>query len=770
MGLFVKGSTLTRFGIADTNYCGPGYANGEFGGKADPNGETTGPVDIACQAHDVSYDKLATSATPASDRLAADAKLMSDLTGLLLSGQLSVEDVALATLMIGAFHGKSLFWDIPAAGLEAVISKALGATPDPLVMAIKFVPYVDPLILDLDGDGLEITPLSQDILFDSDGDTIKTGTAWAGADDGFVVLDRNGNGFIDSGTELFGDETILANGQKAPHGFAALSELDTGSVVNGITVGASDGVFDAKDAQYADLRIWRDLNQDGISQANELKTLLESGVQSIKLGSADTNINYGDAILVQSSIFTRVDGSTGQAGSFILSQNKFVRSFIPITVSDAAKVLPGIKGSGWVRDLQEAASLSPELITLFNQAKDAPTRAGYKDAVANLLREWGNDSDYGSASKQALVAGYGLILSDPLDDQERGWMNKAIKASEADREDYRATLSEADRTNFDAMRERMVGGLEKIHAYEAFTGYTFLNWVQVQGDAINYMPRSAVSSSGRPVEVWVPLSQIIHENRNAFMSSQEGYIRVDIPSPPSGMSHVETLWNRLVDDATSNLMTPLRLWKYLDMVDLVSFDATSVHADFIRLNASLTAASTANTHEGAALLLDIYRSYGVMLDSMGWDGTEQIHTLLQRAVTETDVHTAFSVTGFIFFTPESTSGTEGNDAFAGDVNANSFNAGAGDDLIDGQVGNDNLSGEAGDDVVFGDAGNDNLDGGDGADTLDGGVGNDYLSGSNGADTYHFSRGFGQDTIYEYDGGSGGQDIIRFAADILPGEV
>jgi hypothetical protein len=314
MGLFVQGSTWTQFGIAGTNYCGPGYTNGVLGGEeVNQAGKTTGPVDNACKTHDTSYGAADNSATPASDRLAADAKLMSDLTGLLLSGQLSAADAALATLMIGAFHGKSLFWDIPAAGLEAVISKALGATPDPLVRAIKFVPYVDPLILDLDGDGLEITPLSQGILFDSDGDTIKTGTAWAGADDGFVVLDRNGNGLIDSGTELFGDETILANGQKAPHGFAALSELDTGSVVNGITVGASDGEFDAKDAQYADLRIWRDLNQDGISQANELKTLLESGVQSIKLGSADTNINYGDAILVQSSIFTRRTMGSGLA-------------------------------------------------------------------------------------------------------------------------------------------------------------------------------------------------------------------------------------------------------------------------------------------------------------------------------------------------------------------------------------------------------------------------------------------------------------------------
>src|SRR5262249_35655189 len=160
------------------------------------------------------------------------------------------------------------------------------------------------------------------------------------------------------------------------------SELDTGSVVNGVTVGAGDGIVDAKDAPYAKLRIWRDLNQDGISQANELQTLADAGVQSIKLANANVSTNYGDAILKQSGTFTRADGSTGQAGSFILAQNNFARQFTPIAISADAKALPDIKGSGWVRDLQEAATEHPELIAALNDAKDASTRAGYKDAVA----------------------------------------------------------------------------------------------------------------------------------------------------------------------------------------------------------------------------------------------------------------------------------------------------------------------------------------------------------------------------------------------------
>jgi len=255
--------------------------------------------------------------------------------------------------------------------VNTAISPTLGTTPDPLV---KTIIYVDPLILDLDGDGLEITPLAKGVLFDANGDSIKTGTAWAGADDGMLVWDRDGNGLIDSGRELFGDETMLANGQKAAHGFAALSELDTGSVVNGVSVGAADGVFNAKDARYANVRVWRDLNQDGISQAGELQTLAQSGVTSIQLGSSATNTQYGDAILAHSSTFTRANGSTGQAGSFILAQNNFADHREPASHGPAQQHRRQWLGARF------PGSRNPksELIAMLNQDRAA---ADYRDSA-----------------------------------------------------------------------------------------------------------------------------------------------------------------------------------------------------------------------------------------------------------------------------------------------------------------------------------------------------------------------------------------------------
>jgi hypothetical protein len=223
-------------------------------------------------------------------------------------------------------------------------------------------------------------------MFDADGDTVKNASAWIGADDGLLVRDLDSNGVIDSGRELFGDNTLLANGQTAAHGFAALADLDTGSVIdgaNGVMVGTRDGVIDARDAGFNELRVWCDLDQDGVSQANELATLTDADIAAIGLSNTTTSKNYGgDATQTRSGSFTRADGSEGEAGNFLLAVNYFERAFAPVVVSETARALPDFKGSGWVRDLREAATLEPGLIDLVARADHAPTRAGYKAAWA----------------------------------------------------------------------------------------------------------------------------------------------------------------------------------------------------------------------------------------------------------------------------------------------------------------------------------------------------------------------------------------------------
>ena len=82
-----------------------------------------------------------------------------------------------------------------------------------------------PIILDLDGDGVETVYLGNGVHFDHDGNGFAEKTGWAGADDAMLVFDRNGNGLVDDGRELFGNNSVLANGQKAANGFGNIPSL-----------------------------------------------------------------------------------------------------------------------------------------------------------------------------------------------------------------------------------------------------------------------------------------------------------------------------------------------------------------------------------------------------------------------------------------------------------------------------------------------------------------------------------------------------------------
>lgn len=129
--------------------------------------------------------------------------------------------------------------------------------------------FMCPVVVDAEGDGFDLTDEPGGVYFDVDGDGQQEHVAWtsAGADEAWLFLDRNGNGTVDDGRELFGDLTPQPPAA-APNGYAALAEFDKlGSGGNG------DGVIDRRDEVYAYLRLWQDLNHNGVSEAEELHTL-----------------------------------------------------------------------------------------------------------------------------------------------------------------------------------------------------------------------------------------------------------------------------------------------------------------------------------------------------------------------------------------------------------------------------------------------------------------------------------------------------------------
>jgi hypothetical protein len=150
--------------------------------------------------------------------------------------------------------------------------------PQPLCNGNTWTCY-SPILIDVNGDGFELTSADDGVWFDLIGNGLSQKWSWtaAGSDDGFLALDRNGNGTIDDGTELFGSVTPQPK-SPSPNGFLALAVYDKPE--NG---GNGDGFIDAQDAIYAKLLIWVDKNHDGVSQLDELHSLSELGIGRIDL-------------------------------------------------------------------------------------------------------------------------------------------------------------------------------------------------------------------------------------------------------------------------------------------------------------------------------------------------------------------------------------------------------------------------------------------------------------------------------------------------------
>ena len=129
---------------------------------------------------------------------------------------------------------------------------------------------VPPIVLDLDGDGLELVAFDgSTVEFDMDQDGVRDRTGWVGADDGLLALDRNQNGTIDDISEI----SFVGDSEGADLDLEGLRAFDSNA----------NGFLDAGDARFGEFQVWRDANQDGISQADELLSLADAGVASINL-------------------------------------------------------------------------------------------------------------------------------------------------------------------------------------------------------------------------------------------------------------------------------------------------------------------------------------------------------------------------------------------------------------------------------------------------------------------------------------------------------
>lgn len=166
-------------------------------------------------------------------------------------------------------------------------------------------PDCSPIVIDVSGEGFKLTNAQNGVQFDIAGTGHLIQIAWTAKDsaNALLCLDRNGNGVIDSGKELFGNVTDQAPSPQ-PNGFLALAEFDKPE--NG---GNGDGVIDQHDRIFTSLRLWIDVNHDGISQPEELFSLSQKGITSISLRYRESRRmdEFGNQFRFRSAI-----GSSGQ--------------------------------------------------------------------------------------------------------------------------------------------------------------------------------------------------------------------------------------------------------------------------------------------------------------------------------------------------------------------------------------------------------------------------------------------------------------------------
>ncbi|MGJ7902539.1 calcium-binding protein, partial [Lysobacter sp. 1R34A] len=555
----------------------------------------------------------------------------------------------------------------------------------------------DPFVLDLDGDGIEtIGSGSGEVLFDHEGDGIRNGSGWLDSDDGFLVLDRNGNGIIDDGSELFGEQTPGASVVGDPNtlpsdspelvrsaGLRALSRLDTNA----------DGVFDVNDTQFADVRVWRDMNQDGKSSANELFSLEQLSIASINLNPTSTvNVDLRNGNVIDSTgSFTRIDGSVGTTGDLLLGSNGFYREFTDrIEPSAAAKLLPTLVGAGLVRDLDEAATLDAQLAAEVNAMGIGMSRDAMMGRMDAFLSRWADTSDMKSSTEA--MWGDGGVGAVQLNVYGRGPGGSYLLTD-------------------------IVSILERFNGQHYFVGQG--SGVVANGRFWNVLP----TAPGSVVDYFV--------------------INVELNEAPTQM--LMDAYKELRDSVYYSLVMFTRLKDYLSEIDLAVDLVRGFVYDYAAMDQKLRNKAAGGDVMGALDdLYDLQRAGTGLL--VGWNWSDTLGWMAEQAQFSGEFSSrAASLFGAsVLSGAAGADGGTGNDLGIGGAGSDTISGGDGADVLVGYTGDDSLLAGNGNDKLYGGAGNDNLIGGAGNDVLDGGDGNDVLT--DGSGTNILRGGAGDDTL------------------------
>src|SRR6266568_4205773 len=681
-----------------------------------------------------------------------------------------------------------------------------------------------PIILDLNGDGVRTISESEGPNFDLDGNRFAEQTGWVSKDDGLLVWDRNSNGEIDDGSELFGNYTQLGSGSNAANGFAALADLDSNH----------DGKVDASDAAFADLRVWKDGDSNGFVSTGELLSLADAGVQSLGVNFSQQNtIDAQGNQHLQAGQYIGTDGLAHAMDDvwFAVDTARTV-DLNQVEVSAAIEALPDVAGFGNVSNLHEAMArdATGRLQTLV-QSFVSETDPTVRDAtLTELIYVWAGVDGVDPNSRAASMI-YGNAIGDarklatleaflgqaylgtwcwgvrdpnphepaarillPTFDELADYVRSQLMAQTdlKDLYDSVGLVWNSGTSSYDLDVTAVISTLQAEFTADAAKGLLrmteFGSTLKFYGD-LGAEVREALQQKG---DITSPgfLSYLAAIGQSGSIG--DGGDNVLNGSSNSndalfGLGGNDRLYGQGGDDALDGgvgddyLVGGDGADTYVfgrgsgkDTINNWDTDAVGTKLDTIRIGAGVSPADVLIRREHVDLILSINGTSDevrvLSYFDQGATSGYAVDLIKFADGTAWDIATVKAMMNVV---------TEGDDYLDGGLDDDTIDGRGGKDIIHGYAGNDTLIGGDGDDVIDGGVGNDVLSGGAGDDTLiggtgddvlDGGTGNDSLHGETGNDTYRFGRGSGQDTVLDYDFTAGNVDAVELAADVLPSDV
>ncbi|MGH8624470.1 MAG: calcium-binding protein [Gammaproteobacteria bacterium] len=677
---------------------------------------------------------------------------------------------------------------------------------------------ISPIVLDLDGDGIETKDLQNGVFFDHDANGFAQQSGWVRPDDGLLAWDRNNDGQINDGRELFGSGTLLRNGSNAANGFAALDDLDNNR----------DGKIDAHDAAWASLRVWKDTNGDAHTDAGELLSLADAGIQSV--GTSYKNSTAIDAQgneHRQVGSYTRTDGSTATATDVWFDENAAIsHANEEVAVSADIAALPDAAGYGIVYSLHQAMARDSSgalktLVQSFVAETDPDARRGL---VEQILLKWTGSEGISPQSRGGYIDGGKLTVLETFAGQTwsynwgGAWYPGQVGPSAA------AALTSA----YDNLVEQVYGQLvAQSHLQDLWSRIT-LRWDEptqsLKADLSAVVTELQSRLTADPLAGKALLGEFA---RSVHALQAEQLLNFPAFREVFAAQGADRAW--ALDSGGKTVMTGTAGNDTL-------FGASAGDAIQGGAGSDTVSGSGGNDvvygDEGDDILAggfgnDILDG-GAGNDTLNggggdvvWWATNGNDTYLfgrgsgQDTITDYDTTAAGDVDTIVFkpgISPGDISiNRSGNDLvlsindtsdqltvkdyFYGETNLYTVSWLSTKELnpykiekikfadgtvwnyedlmsetINGTGGAGSLYGYDGNDQLNGLDGNDDLHGGWGDDVLDGGAGNDTLDGGTGNDVYVFARGSGQDVINDNDAAQGNIDTVEFGADIIPADV